>query len=492
MSMWRASTVLSVKRLARSFGYRGRRPAGAVALVVLAVVLVDVVAATLLAEWLGRVPVDEALLAALVPTTVVLLLYALAGPLVLLAESARTRGSALERALQSVPLSRSAVRVLVWAPSVAISLLAVGLLGPPAVAALLASGLPLAGAALLTTAVCAVATATAAVLLAATKLVLRGARWTVAHYPVALLAFELALVVLVVSATDLDLRPSVLDRALVAPLLLAEVQRHGVVAAGTLTLASVGGAVLTVAALLACATLQGSEHASDVLVPWRPRRRPRLGAGEVVRLLRVPHLTANLAGAVVIGVGIVLVVLRSAPGAGVVEAAVVAVGLLAGVPARLVRASSRIVNPQAQLAGVDRTAWARATGFGAAALFLIGVAPLSLLLVRPDLWKDVELVSLGAVLVTCLACAVALSWSMPGSVEVDAGQVVAALVYVLAAGVTTWGVTRLAEVSGPLALALPLCALAGSFALASVVEPARWQPHGRSAASVPPREGARP
>jgi hypothetical protein len=449
---------------------------------VAALAVVDLIVAVVLARRLHAGSTDPSVLGALVPTATVVLLYALAGPLLLVAESSRSDGSAFERALGALPLARRDVRALLWLPPAVIALLSIALLLPPGFAALVTTGLHAGQAAAVLVATTTVATATAAALLTVCKLVLRGDRWRPTHYPVALLAFELALVAVLASAVDERLAPSLLDRALVVPVLLDELQAHGTVDPALAVAAAVGGLLVTAAGMVAGAALSGQQDAPDVLVRWRPAGRPRLATGELVRLVRVPHLATNVVGSFVISVAIVVVLWRVPPSSasGVASAAVVAVGVLAGVPVRLLRATVRLSTPQPQLAGIDRRAWVRALNAGALVLFAVGVLPLAAALPRSQVRHGLDAATTAAVLITCLAVAVALSWAVPGTVEVDASQVVATLMYLVATSVVMWLVSAVADRAPLAALGLATLALVGACALGSALEPGRWLVRGSS------------
>src|SRR5665647_335248 len=181
MSLRRATVRLARRRLVRSLGYRGDDPGRAFALGLIGIAIGEAVFTRLAVTYVTTQGSSPDLIHAIMPTIALLLAYTLAGPALLLAESARGQGSSLERVLEALPVSRSEARLQLWVPPLTVALACVALMVPPTVAALIAADVAAGAAVLAVTATLVVAAATAAVLLMVAKVVLRGPRWASVH-----------------------------------------------------------------------------------------------------------------------------------------------------------------------------------------------------------------------------------------------------------------------------------------------------------------------
>jgi len=481
MSLRRATVRLARRRLVRSLGYRGDDPGRAFALGLIGIAIGEAVFTRLAVTYVTTQGSSPDLIHAIMPTIALLLAYTLAGPALLLAESARGQGSSLERVLEALPVSRSEARLQLWVPPLTVALACVALMVPPTVAALIAADVAAGAAVLAVTATLVVAAATAAVLLMVAKVVLRGPRWASVHYPIALLGYIVGLVLVIASVLRMDGRLTLVDRLLGLPRVLQDVQELGTLTAGTAALTLLCAAGCLYAGLAVAARVGSGDGGDDPLIRWPMSDRPHLVAADLLYVLRSPGLVSNVIAAVGVSVALVVVLFRMSPTMAqqVVTPFLTVVPTMAGLSVRMLRGMFRIVNPPQQFAGVSMADWVRRLNLVAVALFGVVVLPAAAIVFRRDLLGALDLGVCIQAFVTSLAISLLLAWALPGDALDPAGQVVATLVYLVVVSMALWAVHAVAGFSSVAAVVLAGALLATVLWSSPRIERARWQPTGR-------------
>ena len=465
--------------LVRSLGYRGPRPGRALGVVVAVGGLVTAAATAGLA--VAAAGLDETSARVLLPSIVLLSGYAVAGPLLLIGDSVRGGASGhATRALAGLPLSRRQLRLLEWAPAATVSLVGTAALVPPAVAMLIRTGGTPAGSTLAICAVLASSDAAALVILAAVKLTCRGPSWRSAHYPITLLLFGVA-TVLVVGAALRERHDLGLVVALLTPLVVNDVQVAGTAAAGPTGLVLAGSLAVCAAAAAAIVASDDSRSASTVVARWRPSPRASWFVGELVHVARSGAVLANLVAAALLNTAIVagLHMLPREAAAALALPAVLLMASLSGTTARMCRGLYHRRWPEPQLSGASLTGWLGRLSLVSLTLFGLGLSPavgaaiLGALAGNPVM-STLRAADVVVVLIIAAAVAVGLTWLLPSAPDDPAGQVLGAAAYLVVTGAVTWLV--LSRDGGPTALALLVGALvAATPVLAARVERRRWQ-----------------
>lgn len=443
--LYRGTFRLMRRRLIRSLGYAGPRPDRAFGIVTAGVLSADA-AATCVVGWVttGQVQSNE-FMALFLPTMSVVTLYALAGPLLLLAESSQRKGGSLTSVLTALPVRPRDIARHTWSPVLILATAVTAALVPAVVSILVCAGsLAVVDAVLVAITTVALSDTTTLLGLALVKLLLRSPASARAHYPLALLLSLGATIAVLASLLTpvAELHPA--TRVLVMPDVLDRLHSADV-AAGWFVPVVALSTLMGCGAALAAMSLDRRPPSGQ---PW-PRWRIRIGAsiltGEFIHAMRSAAVVSNLGAAIVVNSALAVMLGRLDPEVvSAVAASCVSVGLmLAGLPARMLRGLyARIQPPQAGI-GCRRNAWFVRLSACAVGVNLLGGLPLLWLVtdaqVRAALSGPAVIVSMGC----SLGSALGLMWVLPSDANDPLGQFVGAAAYMIASGATTWAATSL-------------------------------------------------
>jgi len=472
------SRELSRRRLVLNLGYRGSRPDRMYHLLVGGIVAVELCGTAGLAMYVYRQNRQTSGLSVVLPAVILICVYALAGPAILLAEGSRGSLTHVERVLETLPLARPTVRRILWLPPVLTSTVLMSLILPPAVASLVASNIPFTSALLSVTSAAATSAGFALLVLAASKLIVRGARWSAVQYPAALIASLIGAIYSLSSVVRLDDAPTPTDYVLGFPLVFDEILRRNAVPIGLGIATTVLGVTFSIVSLMVIFRTPAEASRSDRLIGWRISSTPDLRMGEILYLIRNAGLVANLLASFVLNCAtvVLLMSLDRAQGRQLVGPVLSALPFMAGLPVRMTRGVYRRVWPQPELAGASLSSWTSRLCLAEVVFFLFGISPGLAVLARADLLRAVDGSVVAISAIGCAAVGIGLSWAIPSTTDDATSQVVAAWIYVVLASLTLLVLNNLAEWHTLAALAVSMTLLALSVLISRMVERSRWQP----------------
>ena len=421
-----------VRRWLRGWGYRGGRTglvAGGTAVVA---VVLDLLVAVWIRQHLPAIANGPAWLSNALASVGVAGLVLLAGPVLLLTESIRSKGSRLTGALGTLPLTPREIALLTWLPTAAVSVVMLALLLAPGTAFFSTLGFSLPMGLLLTALSLTVGYVLAMVAAGLIRTTLGRGGWVAVQYPAMLLAWMGLMALAIWQTSTLNpARPlSVIQGLLLEPWLVKAVMA-GTIPAG-LIVAITSATVLAATLLVLSAVRAPDVMYPDVAFRWNRRRRPMLVTLELTRMLRSRDVVANAVGAelAILGLGVVLSRAPLEVRGHLADVFLPAMLIGAVIPVLAIRGLTRSRWPVPLLLGISPARWTAAQ-VAAGLLFVIVMTVPGIILLFAEGASFSQLIGPGfAYGVLSVGFAVAAGWLAPASPENPIGQVVNAFVMV--------------------------------------------------------------
>jgi hypothetical protein len=482
LKVYAAVSRLLCIRFVRSIGYSGRQPvavAGVIALLVLACDLA-------VAEFL-RTRV-QALAGALGPGwtpavvgAAVELTFLAAGPPLVLAESLRQQNSRIRPMLLALPLRNREASLAIRLPSlavVALMLVVVFVTATIAISAVVPDLVWSAGTAATTAAAGAGA---AALPVLAVRLAMRQPRWARVRLPCTLLLL-LGLTVAEFWALGQLLvtqQLSLEGRILLAPWIVQQVMTTGYIP-WHLAVACLAIGVAAFVLLAASAVETSRADYGSGLWRWNHRWPLPVMSLELTRLLRSGDVIANAVGSAIL-IWLLCLVQARLPVQARAEVSgglLSAVGILAAVPALMIRAQSKSQRPLQLLLGLSVRRWAWSL-LGASALITIVLASIGGLTLGILQLPLRELAAVGIpYVVVAYGMASIIGWAMPAGPDNPVGQMVNSATSLISCGLVD---ALAAQIFSPgsipwviILMALGCCGILFASAIEEWREATRW------------------